>query len=416
VRVGRGNGLVAALLAATSLVPAAGTLASPFDDRPEPSLTIEFVGKPFKAFEFNDVQRYGLPDGAITFLKGGGRTRVWMPTGDGGNSIEVVTDDFRHFRATTTPAPWVLSPIPGTFESDYTGISKVVRLPSGRLAAMYQAETHPCGPKSAGVSIALATSDDNGTTWDRQGQIITSPVITRTTCDEMVFHGVWSFAATVEPTGEYMYAWFSQGGDEEWDDYYGGLRIARAPLSGGLMPGTWTKYYNGAWDQPGLGGLTSPTLLTPTPVFSNDSSLSNDFAGIPSVTWNTAFNRYVAVFTTMTGFWYATSPDGINWSDGNQLLKHKVLVTVGREPDEAWIYYPTLINPEASSDGYSSTSGILYYTYTPTGFEHEMMGRRVRIREVPEELPPTGMNTEWFLVAITSLICFGVFAVRKTRI
>ena len=390
--------------------------AGPFDDRPQPSVTIELVGKPFKAFKFADVQRYGLPDGAITFIREGDSARFWMPTGDGGNSIEVVTNDFRHFRATTTPAPWELSPIPNTWESNYTGISKVVRLPSGRLAAMYQAEEHPCGSQAAGVSIALAISDDNGETWNRQGRILTSPPITKTTCDAMVFHGVWSFAATVEPTGEYMYAWFSEGSDEVWEDFYGGLRLARAPMSGELMPGTWQKYYQGKWEQPGLGGLTSPTLLTPMPVVAVDRTLSNEFAGIPSVTWNTAFNQYVAVFTTMTGFWYATSPDGIEWSDGRQLLKHKVLVTPDRAVDEAWLYYPTLIDPQASSDGYSASEGILYYAYTPTGMGHEMLGQRVRITDNQPTLPPTGRNTKTELLIAVALMLVGIVTCRRRLI
>lgn len=416
VRIRSASRLAVIYLAVILVVPSSGALASPFDNRPEPSVDIEFIGKPFKAFKFSEVQRYGLPDGAITFLKDGDYARVWMPTGDGGNSIEVVTDDFRHFRATTTPAPWVLSPVPGTFESDYTGISKVVRLPTGRLAAIYQAEEHPCGPQVAGVSIALATSDDDGRTWDRRGQIITSPPISRIACDDMVFHGVWSFAATVEPTGEYLYTWFSEGSDEQWGDPFGGLRLARAPLSGGLLPGTWQKYYNGQWNQPGLGGFTSPTLVAPTPIISIDPTLSNEFAGLPSVTWNTAFNRYVAIFTTMTGFWYATSPDGIQWSNGKQLLKHKVLITTGREPNEAWVYYPTLIDPQASSDGYSATDGILYYAFTPTGTFHEMIGRRVRITEAPEVLPPTGIGVVWLLCATTLMMCFGAIAIHKTRL
>lgn len=404
------------MLGISTVIPSAGVLASPFDDRPEPSVEIQFVGKPYKAFKFNDVQRYGLPDGAVTFLKEGDHSRVWMPTGDGGNSIEVVTEDFRHFRATTTPAPWVLSPVSGSWESNYTGISKVIRLSSGRLAALYQAEEHPCGPQVAGVSIALVTSDDDGATWDRQGQVITSPPITRTSCDEMVFHGVWSFTATVEPSGQYLYVWFSEGASESWSDLYNGLRLARAPIAGGLLPGTWEKYYEGGWDQPGLGGLTSPTLLSPSPVFSEDSSLSNYDAFIPSVTWNTVFKRYVSVFTTNTGFWYATSPDGIVWSDGKQLLRHKVLVTTGREPDEAWVYYPTLIDPQAASDGYSATEGILYYAYTATGTGHEMYGRRVRISEVPDVLPPTGLHMTWRLVTTSLMMAFGAILIRKTQL
>ena len=375
---------------------------------PRPAVKIEFTSDAFKAAEFNDVQRYGLPDGAITFLREHDSIRVWMPTGDGGNSIELQTDDLHHFRSSVTPAPWVLSPIAGSWESNYTGISKVLRLPSGQLVALYQAEEHPCGGQVAGVSIAMATSDDDGVTWSRRGQILTSPAITKTSCDDMVFHGNYSFSATVEPTGQYVYLWFSQGSDESWDDGLGGLRIARAPLSSGLLPGTWEKWYQGNWTQPGLGGRASQTLATPTPQWSPDPEISNEFAAIPSVTWNTAFNIYIAVFTTMTGFWYATSPDGMRWSDGEQLLKHKVFISSNRSPDEAWVYYPTLIDPTALTDGYSSTTGLLFYAFTPTGFAHEMMGREVKISSVAPSLPATGAKPNFVLYISFVLMAMGL--------
>jgi hypothetical protein len=103
----------------------------------------------------------------------------------------------------------------------------------------------------------MATSDDDGATWSRRGQILTSPAISKTSCEDMVFHGNYSFSATIEPTGQYVYLWFSQGSDESWDDGLGGLRIARAPLSDGLLPGTWEKWYHGDWTEPGLGGRAS---------------------------------------------------------------------------------------------------------------------------------------------------------------
>src|SRR5262249_39396082 len=38
----------------------------------------------------------------------------------------------------------------------------------------------------------------------------------------------------------------------------GGLaHVARAPISGKMAPGTWQKWYDGAWSQPGVGGLES---------------------------------------------------------------------------------------------------------------------------------------------------------------
>jgi hypothetical protein len=45
----------------------------------------------------------------------------------------------------------------------------------------------------------------------------------------------------------------------------GGLaHVARAPLSGKMATGTWQKWYNGSWSQPGVGGLESNMVPTGT--------------------------------------------------------------------------------------------------------------------------------------------------------
>ncbi|MES9392389.1 hypothetical protein ABEQ49_02485 [Cutibacterium acnes] len=45
----------------------------------------------------------------------------------------------------------------------------------------------------------------------------------------------------------------------------GGLsHVARAPMSGKMAPGTWHKWFGGAWSQPGIGGRES-NLVPVTP-------------------------------------------------------------------------------------------------------------------------------------------------------
>lgn len=48
-------------------------------------------------------------------------------------------------------------------------------------------------------------------------------------------------------------------------DPNGGLsHVARAPMSGKMAPGTWHKWFGGAWSQPGIGGRES-NLVPVTP-------------------------------------------------------------------------------------------------------------------------------------------------------
>jgi hypothetical protein len=90
-------------------------------------------------------------------------------------------------------------------------------------------------------SMSLAVSTDYGLTWKNLGQIITGkdgPTLGRNSGegDCTVFNG----------QDGYYYQYCGRPHD-------GAVIVARAPVSN-PGPGQWKKYFQGQWDQPGLGG------------------------------------------------------------------------------------------------------------------------------------------------------------------
>jgi hypothetical protein len=95
-------------------------------------------------------------------------------------------------------------------------------------------------------SVAYCESVDGGTTFDKssfpQNQILTGmlpPTAGRTV-------GNGDHSVVVGDDG-YYYVYFIN-----WDDY--GLCVARSSISSGGVPGSWWKYFQGEWSEPGLGG------------------------------------------------------------------------------------------------------------------------------------------------------------------
>ncbi len=90
-------------------------------------------------------------------------------------------------------------------------------------------------------SMSLATSSDYGLTWNELGQIITGtdvPASNKNTGE--------GDCTAVNGQDGYYYAYCFRPRD-------GALIVARAPVSN-PRPGNWWKFFQGKWDQPGLGG------------------------------------------------------------------------------------------------------------------------------------------------------------------
>ena len=114
-------------------------------------------------------------------------------------------------------------------------------------------------------SIDYAVSTDQGKTWSIKGHAITSPYSTergdtKAFPNQTYDYGDGDPRLFVDTASGYFYVYYGSrivpkagaGGST------GGLaHVARAPISGKMATGTWEKWYDGHWSQPGVGGKES---------------------------------------------------------------------------------------------------------------------------------------------------------------
>ena len=163
--------------------------------------------------------------------------------------------------------------------------------------------------------------------------------------------------------------------------------VARASLSN---PGTFYKYYNGNWDQPGNRG--------------NETQISTGY--LPTVVWSTYLNQYLMV-TMNRGTWMgglcggqiATSSDLIHWSTPRMFITNDATMnkpywticnagTTGspnivgqqfrllynqwgddvRKVDVTTYTNDTYVNQISASAGFSNTQGMNGWTYQHRSF------------------------------------------------
>ncbi|MBO1414952.1 RICIN domain-containing protein [Streptomyces sp. FH025] len=112
-------------------------------------------------------------------------------------------------------------------------------------------------------AIDYAVSIDQGRTWSIKDHAITSPYST-TRGDTAAFpqqtfsYGDGDQRLFTDTASGYFYVFYGsrivdKGGS--WGAFQ--QHVARAPISAKMAPGSWQKWYDGAWSQPGAGGLES---------------------------------------------------------------------------------------------------------------------------------------------------------------
>jgi len=204
----------------------------------------------------------------------------------------------------------------------YVGGGPVLRIPdghpgAGNLLVVYQAArwTDLVNQDGEYVMIGVAKSTDEGVTWTDLGFIVTANVPFKPGAAPLVneYDGGTPGNLVSNSSGQYFYYYFpdkvKSGGVGGSDLTF--FSVARVPMDEFLhaafdrdtpkaLP-SFEKYYQGKWDQPGLGGL-STSVLNP-----------QSSAGDPVVTWSDYLKRYVVIFDNTQTISYADSADGLHW-------------------------------------------------------------------------------------------------------
>ncbi len=317
------------------------------------------------------------PDESISYRRKGHEIRMWFAAGGSFGAGATVLLRGPSFEA-LVPYPLqnglavpVLSPSGSGFDSDYAGANSVLPAAHGHdLLMFFHAERHPCkGPFPFLGGIGLARSSDGGLTWQRRGQVISTVAPMPTDCSFQAW-GVGNPSVYRSRDGLYLYMLFIEwlrGNPVSRPDV---LYLARAPIASDGAPGSWQKYANGQFSQPGLGGLGTPVIGQPPP----DGSITV-YAGSPSVSFNVPLNRYVVVLHSRLGLHIATSTDGVQW-DAPRLIWQQADIFLGLTQNVPWTAYPSLISPHEPTQETTSQSGYLYFARGLPGLSAHFMSRR----------------------------------------
>jgi hypothetical protein len=194
---------------------------------------------------------------------------------------------------------------------------------SGLLYGWYHFEPHDleCYPLTAPI-IGAAVSYDSGMTWQDQGFIIDNPEGYDCAFDNEYFvGGAGDFTVILGPGGEYFYFIYTTyiGPDESL-----GVAIARSAYADRGQPETVWKYFEGAWEEPGLGGANTALIQSAE----EWSGPEYDAFWGPSVHWNTHLQQYVMLlnradtrFWRQEGVYIAFSNDLVSWTTPEKILE-----------------------------------------------------------------------------------------------
>lgn len=215
---------------------------------------------------------------------------------------------------------------------DYAGAGPVYRVPSGEpgagsLLVVYHIERN-ANPLWSWTGIAKST--DEGMTWQDLGLILSVPHPYNPMGASDV--GENPLVPYTDPaTGQkYFYIFFPQHcwtSTAECSDFTF-ISVARAPYealltaasTGQSVSRMFQKYYNGEWNQPGLGGLASETFPGVT------GETDGDF----QIVWSAYRNRFIAIVDNAQYIAYGESVDGLYWPPMQVLYREpNLLGTIG---------------------------------------------------------------------------------------
>jgi hypothetical protein len=202
------------------------------------------------------------------------------------------------------------------------------------------------------ASIGLAKSTDDGSTWTFLGEILKhnlrySTFKRRQPCGAVAEASFGQYVIRSVGNASYFYIY----SPDTQSNCNVNVAVARAPVSavvaaarnGAVSP--WTKYRNGAWSEPGLGGRSSDVA---------PSRARRSFA----LAYSSYLHRYILAMAKIVtpgvyGLEISTSADGIRWSDP------QILFTAPAE-----IYAPTIIGTGIDPT-VVDRQFYVYYSYSP---------------------------------------------------
>jgi hypothetical protein len=194
----------------------------------------------------------------------------------------------------------------------YLGGGRIYLVPqgmtgAGNLLLVYHAEINT--RTSFYSLLGLAESLDNGLSWTDLGEIVR---LNQTYQRDLDGFDIGSPQLVTSPDGNYLYVYFPDwiaNGTPHVNPTI--ASVARAAIADVLQAAfgdnpphaaPFGKYYEGMWNQPGIGGL------------STDLNPNSGYGGATNVAWDAELKRYVMIFDDTQTISYSESPDGLAWT------------------------------------------------------------------------------------------------------
>ncbi len=276
------------------------------------------------------------------------------------------------------------------FDENYAGPGSVVQDPTqppGNLIMIYEAENHcPGGTNqhSFYATVGFARSSDNGKTWPLPANSVLGdsdrhPVL-KCVNPQPAAGGYTAMGDAIpsafvdqKANGDaflYVVYGYHDGGMTPASD--GLLRTARARL--GADPLDFRKWYQGAFTQPGIGGLD-------TGVLPESGCGANGQQHMAEVTYNDDLHQYLLAYVCISGptgsrvgAWYystATSLDAQDWTAPAMIANSEFPVTepcpsltTGEQFDG---FYPSFMSPGAAAGHTKLTGQVFFISGCDTG-------------------------------------------------
>jgi hypothetical protein len=203
----------------------------------------------------------------------------------------------------------------------------------------------PTTPYRFYATCGLAISKDGGNTFQKVGPFLTGRL------EDSNWKGAAQGNAMpsvcVDHTGQWLYAYYTEHSRE--NPATGQTRsvitcMARSKVKDGGKPGTWFKYYEGSFGEPGLGG--------------KDTEVADCWAA--HVTYIPEIKKYI-MMGLRDGICYFSSDDGVNWSEKRELMGEHCL-RIPENKNEPVYNTPSLIIESAKE---TEAKGTLFYGFTP---------------------------------------------------
>lgn len=295
--------------------------------------------------------------------------------------VALETTDLRTFTfAAGYTSPVMVAPVPFTkckatfdpeFDLNYASPGTVAQDPTrppGNLVMIYEAENHCPGAvwqHDFYATVGFARSSDNGKTWPQPvdaelGGTDRYPVLKAATPEPATPENPTVAMGNAIPSafvdGDDLYVTYVAPGPAA-DGY---LRMARATL-GGTGPIAFSKWYRGAFGEPGIGGEDSGVL---------PARGCAGHQGMGQISYNDALGVYLLTFVcsgTNQAAWYfstATSLDRQDWVAPQMIEGSQFPVTLGCASDgtgtsfDGW--YPSFVSP-GSPAGHTGASGSVFF-------------------------------------------------------